>query len=1005
MAPPVLRPENALKRAEELISVGEEQAALQSLYDFITARRIRWAQPSLVEPIVFKFLELGVQLKRGRLIKDGLHQYKKLVQGSTEGLVSVGAVARKFIDLVETKMASEQAKEDEREDEDEDLEGGVTPENLLTSVYEQDQSVGGFNDEAITSWMRFSWESYRSVLDLLRNNSQLEITYSGVVTRSMLFCLNHNRKNEFKRLADVLRQHLDAANYQQSKYATNVVDLSDAATLKRYLDQRFQLVNVSVKLELWHEAFRAVEDVYHLMKMSKSAPKMSTLATYYENLAKVFFVSNDQLLHTIAYKKFYKLYLTNPKADEEQFKEYASRIFLSALSIKLDYLPLVGYDPQLRLYRLLNLESKPTRKEVIDSLLEDEMFFMVDEEIKQLYELVENNFDVSAIKDQLTVLLPKLLSKPYFQPYLESVRDVIVRRLLLKASAQYTSVSFEDLFSFLSLPEPMKISNWDIEKALLQAAVEDYVSFSIDHDSKTVTFVKDPFEAFVGAAPVVDEEEQEEEQQREDNLEVEDELDAIDGEENEEAQVEPEIIVTRNYYIRNKLSELSKFLSEVESYSESSYMEKIKLARENLIQQNKDAIERAKKAAEERTKKSLEQKQRYMADAALQAQQDGELKQQRIMEEKAAIEAKLAEDARRRLVEKKKRELQELKDKEAKRFIAEVNEKGHVYIDPTEAAKSDLKDLTQLVVKQLSKDKDELEEKINFALKRLDHNERALRKVELPLLQKEASALRDIDLKKYETMKSKIIETARAEHEAKLAEHSRLLSVYGDYKNIKQRLLEAHNVKFAEARKEMSAKLEAAKQARITEVRQKRYEEAVAKQRQEVAAAERQKRAKEQEEILRKQREVEEALERKAATSKTATRVPATTPVVQKSQADLDEVARKQREVEEALERKTASAPKRSGYIPPSQRASMQKSQSELDDIARKQREVEEALERKVSASKAMPRAMPSVAQKSQADLDEIARKQREVEEALEKKTAPAPKRTGYIPPSQRRRQ
>jgi len=131
MAPPPLRPENALKRAEELISVGESQAALQSLFDFFTARRIRFAEPAAVEPIVFRFLELGVDLKKGRMIKDALHQYKKLVQGSPEGLASVSAISRKFIDVVEKKIVSEQAKEDQKTDEeDDDLEGGITPENL-----------------------------------------------------------------------------------------------------------------------------------------------------------------------------------------------------------------------------------------------------------------------------------------------------------------------------------------------------------------------------------------------------------------------------------------------------------------------------------------------------------------------------------------------------------------------------------------------------------------------------------------------------------------------------------------------------------------------------------------------------------------------------------------------------------------------------------------------------------------------------------------------------------
>lgn len=920
MAPPVLRPENAIKRAEELISVGEEQAALQSLYDFITARRVRWAQPSAVEPIVIKFLELGIELKKGRLIKDGLHQYKKLVQGSAEGLASVGTVARNYVDLIEAKLTREQAKQDQKTEVDDDLEGGITPENLLSSVYEEDHSVGGFNDEALNSWMRFAWESYRTLLDLLRNNSQLEITYSGVVSRTMQFCLKNNRKNEFKRLADMLRQHLDAANYQQSKAGSNIVDLSDSATLQRYLDQRFQLVNVSVKLELWHGAFRSIEDVFHLMKMSKKSPKASVLANYYQNLAKVFFVSGDQLLHTIAWKKFYELYSSNPNATEEQFKEYSSIIALSALAIKLDDLPAVGYDSQLRLYRLLDLDSKPNRKSIIASIVESELYSKVDDEVKELFKLLETDFNAETIKSDLTVLLNKLSTKSYFEQYSEQIRDVIVRRLLVSASIKFTSVNIDELYSFISLPAPMNMPYWDTEKALLQAAVEDYVSFNIDHEANTVTFIKDPFEPLMHA-PVnaEDQEENEDEEHEDDEQESDEEGNEIkeisEGQETEEGNAEPEGVVTRNSYIRNKLTELSKVLNETDNYGEVSYMERVKLARENLIQQTRDAIDNAKRIAEERAKKSQEQKQKYMKENAIYAEQDAEVRQQRVLEEKAAVEAKLADEAHRRLIEKKKRELEEMKQAVAKQTIAEVNAKGHVYIDPAEATRVDLKDLTKMIVAQLSKDKDELEERMEFSLKKLDHTERALRMTELPILQKEADLMKDADEAKYNQMKEKIIEAARVEHEGKLQEHERLVAVYDDYKTLKNRLVSAHDAKFEAARKEMSAKFEAAKAARIEEVRKQRYDELVAKRRQEIAAAEREKRMKSQEEILRKQREVEEALERKSASNRTASRIPVASapvvqkpaaPIVKKSSADLDEIARKQRAVEEMLEKKAA---------------------------------------------------------------------------------------------------
>ncbi|CAI4055372.1 hypothetical protein SKDZ_02G1830 [Saccharomyces kudriavzevii ZP591] len=917
MAPPPFRPENAVKRADELISVGEKQAALQSLHDFITARRIRWATPSTVEPVVFKFLEIGVELKKGKLLKDGLHQYKKLIQGSTEGLVSVGAVARKFIDLVESKIATEQTRADElqKQEIDDDLEGGVTPENLLISVYEPDQSVAGFNDEAITSWLRFTWESYRAVLDLLRNNALLEITYSGVVKKTMHFCLKYQRKNEFKRLAEMLRQHLDAANYQQSKSGNNLVDLSDADTLQRYLDQRFQQVDVSVKLELWHEAYRSIEDVFHLMKTSKRAPKPSTLANYYENLVKVFFVSGDPLLHTTAWKKFYELYSTNPRATEKEFKTYSSTIFLSAISTQLDEIPSIGYDPHLRMYRLLNLETKPTRKEMLQSIIEDESIYgKVDEELKQLYDIIEVNFDVDTIKQNLESLLAKLTSKSYFSQYIAPLRDVIMRRVFVAASQKFTTVAQSELYEFATLPVPLELSAWDIEKALLQTAVEDYVSISIDHESARVTFAKDPFDIFVAtASKEISEEGNMEFDDQEEKEETEEALESEEADD-EEKEEESDPVIIRNSYIHNKLLELSNVLHDVDSFNNASYMERVKIARDTLIKKNKDDLEKISKIVDERVKRSQEQKQKHMEHAALHAEQDAEVRQQRILEEKAAIEAKMEEETHRRLIEKKKREFEAIKEREITKMITEVNAKGHVYIDPNEAKSLDLDTIKQVIIAEVSKNKSELENRMEYSMKRLDHTERALRMVELPLLQKEVDELQETDNASYEAMKKKIVDVAKAEHEARMADHKNLTMVYDDYLKFKERVSGTKESELAAIRNQKKAELEAAKKARIEEVRKHRYEEAVARYREEIANAERQKRSEELAEAARKQREIEEAAEKKPApySFRAGNREPPSTPnilpkaTVSPDRAKLDMIAQKQREMEEAIELKLA---------------------------------------------------------------------------------------------------
>ncbi|EDO17027.1 hypothetical protein Kpol_1065p43 [Vanderwaltozyma polyspora DSM 70294] len=921
MAPPVLRPDNAIKRADELISVGESQAALQSLYEYLTARKIRFAQPSTVEPIVFKFLELGVDLKRGRLIKDALHQYKKLVQGSQDGLSSVGAVARKFIDCVETKMAFEHLKAEESQtEEDDDLEGGVTPENLLKSVYIQDQSVAGFNDEVVTSWLKFTWESYRAVLDLVRNNSQLEITYAGVVNRTMQFCLKYNRKNEFKRLAEMLRQHLDAANYQQSKIGSNIVDLSDSETLQRYLDQRFLQLNVSVKLELWHEAFRSIEDVYHLMKMSKHTPKSSTLANYYENLAKVFLISNAQLLHTATWEKFYRLYQSNPNATEEDFKKYSSIILLSALSTPLDILPTVGYDPQMRLYRLLGLESRPTRNEMIELAKQEDIYKHIDEDIIKLYEIMEINYNADTIKTEIAALLPKLEAKPYFKQYINQLRNVLLRKNYVSLSETENAIPTDALYDKASLPGVLSLPHWDMEKTLLQAAVEDYVSISIDHDSNTVTFFKDPFEIISKAAGTVEEEEEEEEEEGEEvegeEAETGEEI-VEEGEEHEnEENKEPEPVITRTTFIRNRLAELSNVLEEIDAFKNASYLEKVKLARETLITQTKDSIENLKQIAEDRAKRAQEQKKKYMASAAVRAEEDAEIRQRQILEEKAALEAKLEQDAHRRLVEKKKREFEDLKQREIQKFIDEFNKKDHAAkIASEEVQGLDIKEIKTLIFSKLSQDKSELEDRMTSSLQKLDHAERAYRKSELPLLRKEAESLKETDMNKFNDMKSKIVDTARAEFDAKMEDHNRLVGVYNDYVSLKDRLTTTVEEKFKLIRAENAAKFEAAKKARIEEVRKQRYEELVAERKAEIEAEEREERAKKQEETARKQKEMEEAAERKSKASSAAAAKSILTGGNDARSAKLDEIARRQREIEQAAERK-AQGPSASTEAP-----------------------------------------------------------------------------------------
>ena len=66
--------------------------------------------------------------------------------------------------------------------------------------------------ELVTPWFKFLWETYRTVLDVLRSNVKLEGLYAMTAAKAFQFCLNYKRTTEFRRLCDILRNHLNSLN-------------------------------------------------------------------------------------------------------------------------------------------------------------------------------------------------------------------------------------------------------------------------------------------------------------------------------------------------------------------------------------------------------------------------------------------------------------------------------------------------------------------------------------------------------------------------------------------------------------------------------------------------------------------------------------------------------------------------------------------------------------------------------------------------------------------------
>lgn len=181
-------------------------------------------------------------------------------------------VFKRFIELAEGKVTEAQAQAQRQLlDAIDDLEASETPESVMLSTVSSEQSKDRTDRAVVTPWLKFLWETYRTVLEILRNNARLEQMYQATANQAFNFCRVYIRKTEFRRLCDLLRNHLqNVAKYSNQPHSIN---LNDPDTLQRHLDTRFNQLNVAADLELWQEAFRAVEDIHSLISMSKRPPK------------------------------------------------------------------------------------------------------------------------------------------------------------------------------------------------------------------------------------------------------------------------------------------------------------------------------------------------------------------------------------------------------------------------------------------------------------------------------------------------------------------------------------------------------------------------------------------------------------------------------------------------------------------------------------------------------------------------------------------------------------
>ncbi|KAF2561782.1 hypothetical protein F2Q70_00017205 [Brassica cretica] len=845
------KPENALKRADELINVGQKQDALQALHDLITSKRYRaWQKP--LEKIMFKYLDLCVDLKRGRFAKDGLIQYRIVCQ--QVNVSSLEEVIKHFLHLSTEKAEQARSQADALEEalDVDDLEADRKPEDLQLSIVSGEKGKDRSDRELVTPWFKFLWETYRTVLEILRNNSKLEALYAMTAHKAFQFCKQYKRTTEFRRLCEIIRNHL--ANLNKYRDQRDRPDLSAPESLQLYLDTRFDQLKVATELGLWQEAFRSVEDIYGLMCMVKKTPKSSLLMIYYSKLTEIFWISSSHLYHAYAWFKLFSLQKNfNKNLSQKDLQLIASSVVLAALSVppfdrsqSASHMELENEkERNLRMANLIGFNLEPkfegrdmlSRSALLSELVSRGVLSCASQEVKDLFHVLEHEFHPLYLGSKIQPLLEKIsksggklssapsLPEVQLSQYVPSLEKLATLRLLQQVSKIYQTIRIESLSQLVPFFEFSVV-----EKISVDAVKNSFVAMKVDHMKGVVIFG---------------------------NLGIE-----SDGLKDHLAVFAECLSKVRAmlYPVPSKASKLGGILPNLADTVEKEH--KRLLARKSIIEKRKEDQERQQLEME----REEEQKR---------------LKLQRLTEE--AEQKRLAAELQERRKQRILREIEEKELEEAQALLEDTEKrmkkgKKKTLLDGEKVTKQTV--MERALTEQL-KERQEMEKKLQKLAKTMDYLERAKREEAAPLI--EAAYQRRLveEREFYEREQQREVELSRERHESDLKEKNRLSRMLEFKETFQGEVISRRQAEFDRIRTE--------REERISQIIRARKQERDIKRKQMyylTSEEERIRKLQEEEEA----RKLEEAEKRKKQEAE--------------HKAKMDEIAEKQRQRERELEEK-----------------------------------------------------------------------------------------------------
>ncbi|KAL9185162.1 hypothetical protein ACHAXT_002939 [Thalassiosira profunda] len=884
------KPENALRRAQELNSLSQPQAALSLLHEVLSSRRHKtWS--TTYEKIIIFYLDLCLDLGRSREAKDGLHQYRNLSQSQAPG--SLEGVIRHLIEKAETKCreakeaadrgdvpkpAAAEGGEGEGDggpsgDDDELLYDG-NPQSILLSTMSTDPEKAQRETAVLFPALKFLWEAYRAVLDILKSNSKLERLYHGTAVAALRFCAEYKRRVEFRRLCDMMRMHfgnltkfggVNVVVFENSGKNNKVRGWEGwtAESIELHLQTRFVQLETASVMRLYTEGFRTVEDIFNILQISRTRrklpgvnippPKAKIMAAYYEKLTNLFWVSENYLFHALAWYKYYSLCKEyNRGMSAEMRKTQASAVLLAALCIPASKGDKAGgsgaqslgrdaiqstveddiaKEKMARMATLMGFHTtEPSREAILAEIRSRNLMEDVPEYLRELYVVLEDSTDPLDMVAKARVLLDKLRAETgvtadkkegeedaedhALAKYVDPLTDVLILRLISNLSSAYHTISLDHV---KNLTSGLGVSFEQMEKSIVLSTQSKALSVRIDHRIGCIRF---------GSAAL--------------------ESDEMRGQLSSLAKrLTAACSIIAPPDTTALVAERASIYSDVRATLDQEHI--ATLERRVVIEKRKEEAERQ---VQERLR--LEEAQKKAEELARKAEEDRRLAREQKMRER----------------EKLQKIQEEMEAMEKKRYLTAMG-RSTENMTAEQLKSVDTAALAKEHAEKANKKKEEADRKVREAAKQLDYLVRAVRIEELPRIKSAFEEQVKDDKRRYEEEVVESARQAKEQWESDVSEKTALggCAVFDYTSHFESMIMSARKVVHTKAceDEDQRAEMEAEK-GKLLRARERKDEEARQAEEERLAAEKAEAERKAEEERQRKEEERrarQEEMERK----------------------------------------------------------------------------------------------------------------------------------------------